>query len=81
MSPLSLLLSIVALSILAYGVLKALSDIKMRNKMKKREAELERRGVGPFGSTLAHGMVYNKTTGKIRPDQTKSITWYRRLID
>lgn len=81
MTLLSTLFVISAIGVLLFGGLKIWSDIQTRNKMTKKEAKLRKKGVSPFGSTLAHGMVYNKKTGKIQPDQKESITWYRRLIN
>lgn len=81
MSILSSVLLCISIGVLFYGILKAVSDIRTRKKMTKKEALLRSKGVSPFGSALSHGMVYDNNLGKIKPDSKESITWYRRLIN
>lgn len=65
---------------IAYVVLTALRDVRLRMKMKKREKQLRDAGVTPYGSTLSHGICVNKKTGKFKADQRESLMWYKRLI-
>jgi len=56
-------------------------DVLTRMRMKKKESNLNKIGVTAYGSTLSHGMVYDKISKKIKGDQKESLMWYRRLLD
>lgn len=48
--------------------------------MKKKERELKKNGVTPYGSALCHGMVVDKSDKRrVVHDQKPSESWYSRL--
>ncbi len=57
-----------------------IDEIILFYKMRNKEKRLRAIGVVPSGSTLRHGMVYNKKTGEIKSTESPSLAWYRKLI-
>lgn len=62
-----------------YLAFKLVYDLYLCNKMYQREKELEQQGIKPYGSTLSHGMCYDRENKTLVADQKKSLAWYRRL--
>lgn len=80
MSVLLIIISIAGLAIAANFLLYSISDSKQRNKMKRKEINLEKAGISPYGSTLSHGMCINTKTNRLVADQKESAMWYQRLV-
>ncbi|PMG77315.1 hypothetical protein BCU84_10925 [Shewanella sp. 10N.286.51.B7] len=75
-----IILTVIGFTIAANIFISAFWNHNQRNKMKKKESDLRKAGITPYGSTLSHGMCIDTRTNKLISDQKESIMWYKRLI-
>ena len=75
------ILFVVVANVFLFVLIKTLIQYRLIRTIKGREQELRSSGVNPSGSSLAHGMYVNATTGRIEHDQIESLAWYKRLAE